>query len=405
MGEGFTDKMRYQLELVSQTAGCPLYLKDHRVEVSFPGSGTDRDSSPFLCDPEFAGQFSKMDSELPFLYQDKGFPDIYYGCLCREGMTVIAGPVSRRKLPVNSLILYMRDHQINDVKNYLIQRKSVRKICDLLSLIYSICVGETIAPEELMPKTGALSKVALEKDSAFMEMRLKKEEENEQHFPYWFEDRMMECIRTGEYPEENLKEILFRPEQFSSGTLASSELKDVEYKTVGLLSLFLRAAISGGVNPYEAYDIGDIYIYKVSCAQTIQEYNDIRTACFVHLCKAVRQAKLMKENNLHVEKCKHFLAKHISRPFTFDELVDYVGVNKSYLSKIFRREEGKTITEYMLEERITAAQHMLRFSDYSTAQIANYLCFSDQSYFCRVFKKITGTTPANYRKQHKSTSF
>lgn len=47
------------------------------------------------------------------------------------------------------------------------------------------------------------------------------------------------------------------------------------------------------------------------------------------------------------------------------------------------------------------AKNLLTYSDYTLGEISNYLNFSSQSYFTIVFKKITGTTPGNYRRIHK----
>ena len=54
--------------------------------------------------------------------------------------------------------------------------------------------------------------------------------------------------------------------------------------------------------------------------------------------------------------------------------------------------------DYIQKERIEAACNMLTYSDYTAAQISEYLCFSTQSYIIKIFKKYKGTTPAKYRK-------
>lgn len=69
----------------------------------------------------------------------------------------------------------------------------------------------------------------------------------------------------------------------------------------------------------------------------------------------------------------------------------------SYLSTLFKQEMGKSITEYILSKRMEAACSMLKFSDYSFAEIGAILTFSSQSHFSRVFKEQTGQTPREYR--------
>ena len=74
-------------------------------------------------------------------------------------------------------------------------------------------------------------------------------------------------------------------------------------------------------------------------------------------------------------------------------------MSASYLSALFSQVERVSITEYTLRQRISAAQNLLQFSDYPIGLIAEYLCFCSQSYFSTVFKRVTGRTPLNYRKQ------
>jgi len=400
-----------QFELLSQISGCPIYVKNGENEQVFPMSreiyeSDPLESCPFICDPKLTDLFSDQRAGRPFLKEDRDFPGVFYGGVrYEEDILIIAGPVTKKKLPVNYLMRYMKKHHISDEKNYQIKVRTFRGMANVVSLLHMLCRQEYIPPKKLIPEKNSLKKVETENEAAYTKLRLGKEEESKEHFPYQFENRMLDCIRKGEYDEANLKEIIFLPEHLTSGKLAGTERKDAEYKIVGTMTLYIRAAIDGGVNPYEAYDVGELYFQKLSQAKSIQEFNDIRQACFIHYCKLVRRAQQSADSNIHVEKCKHFIGRHISKPFTFDELVEYVGVNKSYLSRIFREEENMTVTEYIMNERITAARHMLQFSDYSPAQIASYLCFCDQSYFCKIFKKKTGVTPTKYRKLHKTSAF
>ena len=63
-----------------------------------------------------------------------------------------------------------------------------------------------------------------------------------------------------------------------------------------------------------------------------------------------------------------------------------------------KKETGMLFVDYIQKERIEAACNMLTYSDYTAAQISEYLCFSTQSYFIKIFRKYTGTTPAKYKK-------
>ena len=75
------------------------------------------------------------------------------------------------------------------------------------------------------------------------------------------------------------------------------------------------------------------------------------------------------------------------------------GLSAPYLSKLFHREVGVTVKQYILRKKVEAAENLLRYSDYPCAAIANYLGFGSESYFISVFKSITKTTPKEYRER------
>ena len=75
-------------------------------------------------------------------------------------------------------------------------------------------------------------------------------------------------------------------------------------------------------------------------------------------------------------------------------------LNETYLSKLFRKETGLSISEYIRNKKIEEAMALLRYSEKTSIEIATDLGFSSHSYFISVFKKVCGMTPKEYRNQH-----
>jgi AraC-like DNA-binding protein len=73
-------------------------------------------------------------------------------------------------------------------------------------------------------------------------------------------------------------------------------------------------------------------------------------------------------------------------------------MNCSYLCNHFKKETGKTITEYINELKVRESKRLLKNSKLSLIEISTRLGFSSQSYFHIVFKKHTGITPQEFRK-------
>ncbi|MEH7313803.1 helix-turn-helix domain-containing protein, partial [Priestia megaterium] len=72
-------------------------------------------------------------------------------------------------------------------------------------------------------------------------------------------------------------------------------------------------------------------------------------------------------------------------------------LHPNYLSKIFKKEVGKSVSQYIQEQRIEEAKKLLQLSNYTISEISTLLNFHDQSYFTTTFKKILGVTPKQYR--------
>ena len=96
---------------------------------------------------------------------------------------------------------------------------------------------------------------------------------------------------------------------------------------------------------------------------------------------------------------KAWLDTHYTEKVNLDELAKQFFIDKFYLTKIFKEQYGITINTYISQKKITAAKQLLRFSDKTIEQISAEIGICDNNYFTRLFKKIEGVTPGEYRKQ------
>ena len=71
-----------------------------------------------------------------------------------------------------------------------------------------------------------------------------------------------------------------------------------------------------------------------------------------------------------------------------------------YLSRLFKKETGVSVSAYIRSQKIDMAKNLLRFSDYSMIDIANRLSFSSQSHFIQQFREVVGMTPKKYRDEY-----
>ncbi len=105
----------------------------------------------------------------------------------------------------------------------------------------------------------------------------------------------------------------------------------------------------------------------------------------------------------NLEDIKKFIDENWQHKISLDQLANHFYINKYYLSRIFKEQYGITINHYINESKITHAKQELRFSASSIEQIAQNIGIEDANYFSRLFKKIEGVTPSQYRKTWMSS--
>ncbi len=95
---------------------------------------------------------------------------------------------------------------------------------------------------------------------------------------------------------------------------------------------------------------------------------------------------------------RKYIDEHYMEQLTLDELADMVHLSSSYLSTVFKEETGLGFSDYLINCRISAAKDLLRTTDKSLPEIAEAIGYKDSKHFGKLFKKIAGIKPTDFRK-------
>lgn len=120
------------------------------------------------------------------------------------------------------------------------------------------------------------------------------------------------------------------------------------------------------------------------------------TELLTHWCRELDRGSISTERERHVELMKGYIQTHYRERITKEELGEFIRRSPNYAATLFRTVTGQTISEVVHSHRIKAAKYMLTESELTVGEIAEYLGYADVSYFHRVFKRITGVSPAAY---------
>lgn len=226
------------------------------------------------------------------------------------------------------------------------------------------------------------------------------------HRPVDDEYRFYKAVQEGDIAEviKNHDEGGFK-DQSGKGILSRNPLTNIKYHFVVTASLITRTCISGGMTNEEAYRLSDHYILRADNAQTIDEVVDIHYRMVLDFAR--RMGKLRSSNAVSksVHNCIEYIYQNIHARITIEDVAKAVGLSPSYLSKLFKKEIGISLSEYIRIQKIDKAKNLLRFSDYTYIEISNYLAFVSQSHFIMVFKQYEGVTPREYRERNYSATW
>lgn len=184
------------------------------------------------------------------------------------------------------------------------------------------------------------------------------------------------------------------------GTLSADPLQNLKYHLVITIAMIARYCIEGGMDLSEAYGLSDLYIQKTDSSKSAADIETIHRDVCLDYAGRMRLLRKRRIQNASIAKCVEYIYDNLHIRITVSQLASHIGLDPSYLSRLFKKEVGITISEYIRLQKVETAKNMLAYSGYGAAQIASILAFPSQSYFSGIFKKVTGRTPLQYRKAH-----
>lgn len=104
------------------------------------------------------------------------------------------------------------------------------------------------------------------------------------------------------------------------------------------------------------------------------------------------------QHSYHVSNCVKYIHKNYHENISLRDLSIKYDINNAYLSRIFKKETGKNLTDYINDVRIDEAKKLIETTTLKMYEIAEQCGFSSTQRFFMVFKKTVGTSPGDYRK-------
>ncbi|WP_261304967.1 response regulator [Paenibacillus andongensis] len=162
------------------------------------------------------------------------------------------------------------------------------------------------------------------------------------------------------------------------------------------------------VKGLQAHDVLTEHISAEQMAAAVRSVTDLQNWVKVSLQQAVNYCRTLEEKETVTDKVKWYIKQHLGQDISREDIAKHVHLHPDYLSRFFKKETGKSLVDYIFEERIHIAKELLAKTDMSVSGIAISIGYSNFSYFAKMFKRATQMNPQEFREyitsSHQSTS-
>lgn len=131
-------------------------------------------------------------------------------------------------------------------------------------------------------------------------------------------------------------------------------------------------------------------------AQTLYEFREIIAS--IAACFDQRVSVVEEKDNL-IRQIERYVDEHLEQPLSVSDVADSMYMNPDYLSRVFKSKKGVSLKEYILDEKMHAAQALLQTTNLPISIIASKLGYDNYSYFSQVYRKVMGISPTSERKK------
>lgn len=223
------------------------------------------------------------------------------------------------------------------------------------------------------------------------------------HGTYYFEKRMLEYIKNGDSIKlNNYFNNVIKKQKFNEGRVGNDELRQAKNILLAIIALVGKtSAIDGGMDIEESYNLIDLYSIECERCFNIKQVKDLQLNALLDFTSRIGESKKILNYSSDVKNAIFYIKNNLYKTKEVMEIVSYVNVSKTKLSNNFKKQVGKTLNEYLNDEKLNEAQLLLKYSDESIVNISLFLNYSTQSYFSNKFKAKFKITPNEFRKKYK----
>ncbi|MBR4012765.1 MAG: helix-turn-helix transcriptional regulator [Clostridia bacterium] len=401
--------MPYQSEL---SFLCDVFRKTHVsvgvIDIASPNLQAESkkirttlgDSSSFL---KF---FSEMSERTMYIFTD-AFKCSYIFLLLKgdERKVMFVGPYLSAELTDKQILEIAEKINLSAQKQrylseYYMSLAVLTEDCPIMTMLNSFCERmwrnsnfSVVDVIDMKKNTSAespfsRSMLALEPNDILVNMRSVERR-------YEFENEMMRAVSLGHSHMENKFRQAFSASFFEKRV--ADPLRNAKNYSIIMNTLLRKSAENGGVHPIYLDRVSSDFATKIEGLRTLSDNASLMVEMFRTYCRLVRTHSSKEFSNL-VQRTILIIESDLSADLSSKVLAETQGVSLGYLSSVFKKETGQTVSSYIRKQRMEYASYLLEKTNLQIQNVALHCGIMDVQYFTKLFKNHFGKTPSEYRR-------
>ncbi|MEB9681761.1 AraC family transcriptional regulator [Bacillus thuringiensis serovar pingluonsis] len=399
---------QYICDLIHKMFSVPIYFLSEEGKILDYATCYDM-SSPFYSSKEEHFQTLCQESDLfnfP-LFRGNIYLEnfLFIRVKNQEGIkgTIIVGPTTYPKVTDEMAIKLMQTLQTsNKMQEGLSYYQSLPEVKKITVLQIGVFLHYMIFKEKLdIDTVWKKNKLLEETPYKIVHPDLyisNRRQDNVGNHNIFFERKFFSQITEGN-KENVIKYAYSFPQEDAGITSQGNQLRNQKNNGIMAITLATRYAIEGNLPTDIAFALSDLYIQTIESLDNMYSVNRLIEDALCTFADRVKEYKTKKYSNT-ITTCLNYISQNIYQKISLSKLAERLHLNPTYLSSLFKKEVGITMSQYIQREKIEEAKKLLTLTSYSLTDICLWLKFTDQSYFIRIFKKITTMTPKQYREKY-----
>ena len=215
---------------------------------------------------------------------------------------------------------------------------------------------------------------------------------------YAYENELIRAVTLGQQHKEKILLAAFNDQMFERRT--HDAVRNAKNYCIIMNTLLRKAAEDGGVHPIYIDSTSSKFAMRIELLADTKACSYIMREMFSTYCRLVYKHSIKRYSPI-VQKTILIIDSDISAELSLNSLAKQQGISAGYLATIFKRDTGKTVSEYIKDKRIEHAMYLLSTTHLQIQTVALHCGIMDVQYFSKIFKKKIGKNHKEYRESVK----